>query len=207
MEQTEIAQKLEGLQTVSSISKTLNINKRTAINYAWQLRKTGHLTTEYGKRRVRLYRISHLKRKKAGYSLYEMINNNSKVKLAVREDYVIHSEKKPSVEETLARAVATKELRITLASLGLFNKIKNWSRLRSFAEKYGVGKKVGALYDVAKTVIRVKRMDNRTRKSLLKCKEEKYIIENVRSKDFKEIEGLWGIFIPFNRHDLMVYKE
>jgi len=203
----EIAKKLRGLQTVSTIAKTLNIKKRTAINYAWKLRKNGYLTTSYARNKIRLYRIDPLRRKKTGYSLYNLINKYSKVKISAREDYIIHSNKEPSVEEVLVRAIDTKEFRIVLASLGLFNKIKNWSRLKEFADRYKIGRQVGALYDVARKTMKVKRMDERTRKALLKSKSEKFIIKNFKSKNFNDVERKWDVFIPFNKQDLEVYEE
>ena len=202
----KVAKRLKGIQTASSISRILNVNKRTAINYVWRLRKEGYLTTDYGRRKIRLYRVSLLCKEKTGYSFYELLNKNSKVKLSVKEDYIIHSEKEPSVEEILVMAVKSKEFRTVLASLGLFNKIKDWSKLKFFADKYGLGREIGALYDVARSSIRVRKMDNRTRGGLRKGKRG-FIIENIKSKDFKDIEREWKVHIPFNKQDLEVYKE
>ncbi|MBI2632485.1 hypothetical protein HYW75_05765 [Candidatus Pacearchaeota archaeon] len=203
-----VVKKLEGLQTVSTIAKNLNISKRTAINYVWSLRKKGFLSTEQAGRKVRIYRVSLVKKKKVGHSLYDLINSNSKVKIWVKMDYIIHSDKKPSVEEILVRAIITGEFRVILASLGLYNKIVDWSGLMFFARKYNVEKKVGALYDVARMEMKVRKMDLRTRNALLKKKARKeYIIKNVKTKDFKEIEKLWGVYVPFNKADLEVYKD
>ena len=201
-----IAKRLEGLQTVSTIAKSLNVNERTAVNYGWKLRKEGYLKTIYG-RSTRIYQISALIRKRKGYSFYELLNKNSRVKIAVNEDYIIHSEKEPSAEEILVRAVSTREFRIVLASIGLFNKITNWSRLSYFAKKFKLEREMGALYDVAKEVIRVRKMDERIRKGLLNSKGNRYIIKNLKSKSFSHIEKKWNIKIPFNKSDLEVYKE
>ena len=207
MELLKIAKELEGLQTVNSIAKQLNVDRRTSINYAWALRKKGFLENVYVGR-VRLYRINPLIKRKTGYSFYELLNKYSKVKLAVREDYIIHSEKEPSVEEILVRAVKNDNFRVVLASLGLFNKIRSWSRLYKFAKNYNVRRKIGALYDVAREIIRVRRMDDKTRKLLLNAKnEERYIISRFKSKSFQDIEKKWNIYIPFNKADLEVYKE
>ena len=207
MELLKIAKELEGLQTVNSIAKQLNVDRRTSINYAWALRKKGFLENVYGGR-VKLYRINPLIKRKIGYSFYELLNKYSKVKLAVREDYIIHSEREPSVEEILVRAVKNDNFRVVLASLGLFNKIRSWSRLYKFAKNYNVRRKIGALYDVAREIIRVRRMDDKTRKLLLNAKnEERYIIPRFKSKSFQDIEKKWNIYIPFNKADLEVYKE
>ena len=207
MDINDLAKRLEGMQTISSISKIFNIERRTAINYIWELRKKGYVKTEYASNKKRIYRIS-LKKSVKGHSLYEIINKNSKVKLIVREDYIIHSDKQPTIEEVLARAVATKSFRTVLASLGLFNKINDWSRLNNFSEKFKIEKKIGALYDVAKIFIRVKKMDERTRNSFLRKKRKKeFIVENIKSKHFQDIEKRWNVYVPFNKQDLEVYKE
>lgn len=201
-----MARKAEGLQTVNSLARLLGVGSRTAVNYASLLRKAGFLTTAHGGRKVRIYRINPLFRKERGYSFYALLNRYSKVKLRVRQDYFIYAEKEPCVEEILARAVASGEFRVVLASLGLFNKVKNWARLKGFADSYGVGRRIGALYDVAKTCMRVRRMDERTRKGLLNGKKG-HIIQGVKSKHFQDIEKVWGVFIPLNKADLEVYKE
>ena len=206
MDLYKIARKLDGLQTVSTIAKSLNVKARTAINYAWLLRKNGYLASIQN-RRVRLYRISPIRKKVTGYSLYELLNENSRVKIIVKEDYFIHSKKKPSIEEILVRCIMTGEFRIVLASLDLFNKVKNWPRLKFFADKYKSGRKIGALYDVARKIIRVRRMDKRTREGLLRNGKERYIIKPFRSKHFKDVEKEWNVYIPFNVQDLGVYKE
>lgn len=206
MEAFDIARKVEGLQTVNSLARLLGVGSRTAANYACLLRKAGFLTTAYGGRKIRIYRINPLPRKERGYSFYALLNKYSKVKLAVRQDYFIYAPKEPSVEEILARAVAREQFRVILASLGLFNKVKNWARLKKFSDRYGVGRKIGALYGVAKTCMRVRRMDERTRRGLHKGKKG-YICPGVKSKHFQDIEKEWGVFIPLNKADLEVYKE
>ena len=113
-----------------------------------------------------------------------------------------------TIEEAVVRAVKEGDFRTVLAALGLFNKVKSWPRLLKFAKKEGITRKIGALYDAAKTIIRVKRMDKRTRKALLNGKaKDRYIIKKIKSKDFEGIEKEWNVFIPFNKADLEVYKE
>ena len=205
MEIQNLAKKLEGMQTISSIAKALNISKRTAINYAWKLRKKGCLINLYGGR-VKIYRISPLIRKKKGYSLYELLNKYSKVKLNVSEDYIIHSDRKPCIEEILVRAISTGVFRVVLASLGLFNKVKDWPKLKALAGKYNIARKIGALYDVARATMKVRSMDKRTRQGLLKSRDKGCIIKNLKTKDFKAIERTWKVHIPFNKADLEVYR-
>ena len=204
----KLAKRLEGLQTVSSICKLLKIDRRTAINYISMLRKKGFLETMYGKRRIRMYKISPAIKKKAGYpGLYEIINKYSKVKIIGRYEHKIYTHEL-TVEEAIIRAVKSKGFRIILAALGLFNRIEDWHLLNKLSKKEGIGRKIGALYDVARKSFRVKRMDERTRKSLLKSKvDDKYVVGRIESRDFKDIEKIWKIYIPFNKADLEVYKE
>ncbi|MBW2966545.1 hypothetical protein KY342_05565 [Candidatus Woesearchaeota archaeon] len=204
----KLAKRIEGLQTVSSICKLLKIDKRTAINYISMLRKKGFLETMYGKRRIRMYKISPAIKKKVGYpGLYEIINKHSKVKIIGRYEHKVYAHKL-TVEEAIIRAIKTKGFRVILAALGLFNKIENWQLINKLSKKENIGRKIGALYDIARKSFRVKRMDERTRKSLLKSKVDgKYIIDRIKSKDFKNIEKIWKVYIPFNKADLEVYKE
>jgi len=204
----ETAKALEGLQTADTIAKKLWISKRTAVNIIWKLRKKGLVETGYGKRKIRIYKISRIKKPDLGYKgLYEVINKNSRLKIFAKEAHRIHDHKL-TIEEAIVRAVETGDFRTILAALGLFNKVKNWSSLLWYAKKAGATRKVGALYDAAKNSMKVRKMDERTRKALKKGKtKERYIIKNIKSKDFKDIENEWNVHIPFNKADLEVYKE
>lgn len=202
------AKALEGLQTIGTVAKKLNISRRTAINVVWKLRKNGLVETGYGKRKIRLYRIRTLKKPDIGFKgLYDIINENSKVKLFTRQQYKVYDHEL-TIEEAITRAVKEGDFRTVLAALGLFKKIKSWPMLLKFAKKEDITKKIGALYDIAKTIIRVKRMDKKTRNALLKGEiKDEYIITKIKSNEFKDIEKEWNVFIPFNKADLEVYKE
>ncbi|MBI2129842.1 hypothetical protein HYU07_06415 [Candidatus Woesearchaeota archaeon] len=208
MDLNKTAKMLEGLQTIGTAAKRLGVSRRTAINTIWKLRKEGLVETGYGRRKIRMYRIRTIKKPETGFKgLYDIINENSKVKLFAKEIHKIHDHEL-TVEEAIVRAVKESDFRTILAALGLFNKIKSWPRLLEFAKKEQITRKIGALYDIARRTIRVKKMDERTRKALLKGKtKDKRIIKGTRSLDFKDIEKEWNVFIPFNKADLEVYKE
>ncbi len=210
MKYENMAKTLEGLQTVNTIAKKLDINKKTAINYISKLRKEGYLKNYSGGRKIRFYLIDPLKRKEVGYpGFYDIINKNSRIGLITKLKYRVHG-RPLSIEETIIEAIISKDYRVILASLDLFRKVKNWSLLRDLAEKNKIGRKVGALYDLAKKFIRVRRMDLRTRNALLKSKiKNRYIIKNLKGKlsHFKDIEKIWKVYVPFNKQDLMRYKE
>lgn len=208
MDLIEIAKKLEGLQTVDSLAKNLNINRKTAVNYIWMLRKKGFVETMYGKRKIRMYKISPLKANKFGYpGLYEFLNQNSEIKVYAPYINIIYDHK-PTAEEMIVKAVKTGDFRTILSSLALFNKVRNWKILSQIARKEQLGRKIGALYDTARTILRVRKMDKKTRKSLLKSKtKDKFIVKNARTKDLYNIENEWKVHLPFNKADLEVYKE
>lgn len=203
-----MAKRLKGLQTVENFANILNINRRTAINYISKLRKKGFVETIYGKRKIRMYKISPLKPNKFGYpGLYEYLNQNSKIKIYPPYIERIYDHK-PTAEEMIVKAVKTGDLRTMLSSLALFNKIKNWPMLSQTARKESVGRKTGALYDAARTIIRVKRMDKKIRKALLNSKiDNKYMVKGARTRDLKDIEAEWRVYLPFNKADLEAYKE
>src|SRR3989338_354947 len=208
METYELAKKLEGLQTVESIAKNLNIGRKTAINYACLLRKNGLAETIYGKRKIRMYRISPIKPVKKGHpGLYEFLNQNSKIKIYAPYVNRIYDHK-PTAEEMIAKAVQTGDFRTVLSALSLFNKSTDWALLSEIAKKANIGRKIGALYDTARTIIRARKMDERIKKSLLKSKiTGKFIVKNARTKDLKNIEKKWNVYLPFNKADLEAYKE
>ena len=204
----ENLKELEGINTIGLVAKKLNVKKSTAIKKICELKKLGYVETQGGGKQPRLYTVSRTKIISIGNpGLYGIINKYSKIKLVTSFNHRIIG-RELSIEEAIVRAIKSKEFRVILASLGLFNKIKNWHKLYHFAEKENVRRKVGALYDLSRETIKVRRMDSKTRNLLLNAKqEEKYIIENMKSKDFKDIEKTWKVYIPFNKADLERYKE
>ncbi|MFH0837404.1 MAG: hypothetical protein V1870_04705 [Candidatus Aenigmatarchaeota archaeon] len=204
----KIAKRLTGLQTISSIMKILSIEKETTINYIHELRKRGYIKTSRGKNMIRIYEISTLPRTELGFpGLYDTINKYSRVKIIAPFKHRVH-DKELSVEEAISMAIDTRDYRTILASLELFRHVKDWKNLYHYAKKHGTGKYIGALYDTARTCVKTRKIDRRIERNLLKMPiKEKYIIKNLRGNDFKNIEKKWDVFIPFNKADLMRYKE
>lgn len=204
---TEILLKrLEGIQTINSVRSILNINKKKAIYYVHRLRKKGYVKTKKLSSNKRVYNISFENRLR-GISYYEIINKNSPIKITAPSIYKIYG-KVPSFEETLIFAIKTQSLRIIIASLALFRKIDNWPELYKLAKKNHIERQVGALYDLSRKIIKTRRMTKRFRDNALPDKSMafKYIIPGLKSKDFKEIEKIWRIYLPFNKEDLEDYK-
>ena len=208
MKGIEVAKKLEGVNTLEMARKKLNVRKSTAIKIISLLRKEGFVETSGGGKKPRLYKISPIRlTAKERMGLYDIINKYSKVKLFEPFKHKV-MDRKLSVEEAIPMAIKERNFRITLASLGLFKFVKDWAKLNYFAKKYNVTKELGALYDIARICMKTGKMDERTRKSLLKMKTRKlFIIKHAKSKDFKDVEKIWKVYIPFNRADLERYKE
>ena len=106
-------------------------------------------------------------------------------------------------------AVKSRDFRLLLASLSLFRKIANWPRLYKLLKSNNLKRQAGALYDTAQRVMRTRKMAKRFRKNILPEKKERYefIIERLKSEDFKDIEKLWRVYVPFNKEDLNAYKN
>jgi len=206
MKTKELLKKLEGVHTITSISDLLNVSKQKAAYYIYRLRKAGYVKTKKLRDNRRVYSIS-FENRLGGSSYYDILNKNSPVKIATPKVYRIYG-KEPTLEETLIYAIKTRSLRTILASLALFKKIENWKELYYLAKKNHIERQVGALYDLARKFIRTRKMTKRFRNNALP-KEEcpfVYMVDNLKSKDFRDIEKTWRTYLPFNTADLEDYK-
>jgi len=206
MEKREILQKLAGIQTIESVMDILKVNKRMAIYYIHSLRKDGYVKTRRQSNNRRVYNIS-LDNKLGGKSYYDIINQYSPIKISTPVIHRIYG-KEPSLEETLIYAIKTKSLRTILASLALFKKISHWVELYHLAKENHLERQVGALYDLARTIMKVRKMAPKFRNNALPKEEYhfEYVIPELKSKDFITIENIWKIYLPFNKKDLEEYK-
>ena len=205
METEVLLKKLEGVQTIDSVTNILKTSKDKAIYYLFRLRKEGYVKTKRLSNNRRVYNIS-FENKLKGTSYFEIINKYSPVKIATPITYKIYG-KTPSLEETLVYAIKTGSLRTILASLALFKKITDWSERYQLSKKNRIERQVGALYDLAKKIMRVRRMTDRFKNNALPKKNHnfEYIISGLMSGDFKDIEETWKIYLPFNKNDLSDY--
>lgn len=207
MKTRELLKKLEGIQTIETVMDILDVSRKKAIYYVYRLRKKGYVKTKKLSDNKRVYNISFENRLK-GTSYYEIINKLSPIKIATPKIYKIYG-KEPTFEETLVYAIKTQSLRTILASLVLFKKIDDWVGLYQLAKKNHIERQVGALYDVARKIMLTRRMTDRFRNNALPKEDYgwRYIIQGLRSDDYKNIEKTWRIYIPFNKKDLEVYKK
>lgn len=207
MKTEELLKKLEGIQTLKSVMSILNVNREKAIYHIYRLRKKGYVKTKRLSNNMRVYNIS-FENRLGGTSYYEIINKNSPIKISTPKVYKIYG-KESLIEEALIYAIKTKSLRTILAALALFRKIEDWTTLYHLAKKNHIERQVGALYDLSRRIIRkVKRMPKRFRNNALPKEEYnlEYVINGLKSKDFKDIEKTWKIYLPFNKKDLEDYR-
>lgn len=202
----DLLKKIEGIHSIESIATAMHVNKNKAVYYVYRLRKQGYVKTRKNSKNKRIYYIS-FDNKLGGKSYIDIINQYSPIKVSSSQDYKIYG--KISLEETLIFAIKSKNLRIILASLALFKKIKNWEELYKLAKTNKVKRKIGALYDLSRKIIKTRKMTKRFRKNSLPQRNEKYefLVDNLKSEDFKEIEKFWRVYLPFNIEDLEAYKK
>lgn len=203
----DLLRKLEGVHTIKSVMSLLEADKEKAVYYIYQLRNRGYVKTKKMSDNTRVYSIS-AENRLGGISYYDIINQHSPIKVSTPEIYKVYG-KKSVIEEALIFAIKTRSLRVILASLALFKKIRDWTVLYRLAKKSHIERQVGALYDLARiTVKKIRRMPKRSRANALPKKgySFEYVIKGLKSKDFRKIEGTWKMHLPFNRQDLEGYK-
>lgn len=208
MKTLDIANSLKGIQTLESIKGKLNVDTKKAIYLIYRLRKKGYVKTKHNSDNKRIYYISP-ENILGGTSYVDIINKYSPIKLSSAEIYKIYG-RDVSIEETIIYAVKTKKLRYILASLALFKKISNWDELFRLAKQNNLLREVGALYDLSTKIIpKVRRMDKKFRYHALPKADEPYedIISDLRSGEYKEIEKVWKVYIPFKAADLADYSR
>jgi DNA-binding transcriptional ArsR family regulator len=212
MDANQLAKRAEGIYSIELLQELLDVSKRTAVNYISKLRKKGFVKTTRGRGKKRLYTISPIKLREGGNpGFYETLNNYSKIKIVAPCETRIHG-KKISVEETIIWALQQKSYRLIIAAMSLFNHVKNWPALLMFARKENAEARVGALYDLTKTVMKVKRIDKRTesalQKSICRTREKELLINDLKQeKEFAEIGKKWNVIIGLTKQDLMRLKE
>ena len=195
---------IKGVQTIESIMSILKVNRQKAIYLVHFLRKRGFVKTKRLSSNKRIYFISHENR--LGLNYFDVINEFSPVKISVSDGYWFYGNSF-SFEDVLTYAVSTRRFRVVLASIALFQKINDWKLLYKLSKEKNVVREVGALYSLSRKLMKVKRMDGRILNKMLPRKEAnfKYIIPKLKSRDFKDIEKKWRVYLPFNKCDLEDY--
>ncbi|MBW2990830.1 MarR family transcriptional regulator [Candidatus Woesearchaeota archaeon] len=196
----DVLLKLEGLHTVETVAKTLNLTHQSALNLLSKLKKQGHVTTSGGGKKKRLYKITARKQRPREKGMFDIINKYSPMKLNPWYDHQVHGVYGP--EEALIDAIQTKSFRVILASLRLFNHITNWAKLYKLAKEKSCWQKVGALYDLARMHFKVRRMPKKYTKTTSRKKH--YLIGDYPTKEEKyiNISKKWNVELPFRKGDL-----
>ncbi len=190
--------KIEGLQTLETVAKALNIKTQSALNLISKLKKQQYATVKGGGRKIRLYKITLIKQLPREEGMFDILNKyNPKFKLNPWYDHQVHG--KYTVEDVIVDAIKTESFRAILATLRLFNHVTDWKRLYQLAKENDCWQKVGALYDVARMFIKVRKMPEKYKHNKFK-KWQFFTI--LRKKNFTEISNKWRVFIPFNKNDL-----
>ena len=193
--------KLEGLHTVDTIMATLAIKKQSALNLISQMKKRQNLTVWSGGKK-KMYDITMRKQHRRMPGMFDIINTYSPMKLAPWYDHQVHGPYGP--EEALIDAILTGSFRVILASLRLFNHIKDWNTVNRLAKEKGCWQKVGALYDVARLHFKVRKMKGRyTLDANMKWQQ----LSQLKKKNYPEIANKWHVYIPFNEKDIMEIRH
>lgn len=206
MKKSDLLKKLSGIQTIESVMDILRVGKKMAVYYIYHLRKEGYVKTGKQSNNLRVYNIS-LDNKLGGKSYYDIINQYSPIKISTPIVHRIYG-KEPSLEEALIYAIKTKSLRAILASLAMFRKISDWVYLYNLAKENHIERQVGALYDLARQIMKVRRMTTLFRNCALPKENDRFefVVPKLKSEDFKKIEKIWRVYLPFNKKDLEDYK-
>ncbi|MBR9690769.1 hypothetical protein GOV08_03735 [Candidatus Woesearchaeota archaeon] len=197
----ETLKKLEGKQTVQTVQDALGFTRQSTINFISSLKKQGYVTTSGGGKQKRIYTFSTkiIRKKKEG--MFEILNKYSNEKIYPHFIHEPHFNYK--VEHAIIDLIKLEDIRVLVNLLKLFNHVTNWSLLYTLAKENNMRKQVGALYDIARQFTKVKRMPKKTRQLMLNSNDKNNFSRS--SNDFKDIENIWGVNIPFNKKDLGVY--
>ncbi|MBI3032069.1 hypothetical protein HYY69_01230 [Candidatus Woesearchaeota archaeon] len=195
----ELLRKLEGLHTVETVAEALKINKQSALNLLTKLKKQEYVTVQGRGRTKRLYNITMRKQRKRDPGMFDIINKYSPhMKINPWYDHQVHGVY--TVEDALIDAIETKSFRVILASLHLFKYIKNWPKLYQLAKQKSNWQKVGALHDVARMFMKVRKMPEKYRK--ISSFFSWIQLTQLFKKNFPEIGNIWKVYIPFNINDI-----
>jgi hypothetical protein len=193
----ELLWRIEGLHTVETVAEELGIKKQSALNLLSRLKKEMHVTINGGGRQKHIYRITIRKQLPRCQGMFDIINKYSPMKINPWYDHQVHG--KYTVEDALVDAIETKSFRVILAAMHLYGHVKNWSRLYQLAKKRNCWQQVGALYDVTRMFMKVRRMPKKYNNG---CFIRWYKMTMLKNKNFPRLAKKWKVYIPINIHDV-----
>jgi hypothetical protein len=190
---------LAGLQTIETAAETLKMSKPATLNLLTKLKKEQYVTVSGGGKIKRFYKITLYKQLPRELGMFDLINKYSpNFQIVPWYDHQVHGLYGP--EEALIDALQTDSFRLILASMRLFNHIKDWPKLYQLAKKKDCWQKVGALYDVARMFMKVRKMPERYLHAKIGKKWQQLTL--LKKKNFLEIANKWKIYLPFNQKDV-----
>jgi hypothetical protein len=199
---------LEGVHTIRSVMAVLGVRRNRAVYFIHRLRKEGYVRTHKRSDQTRVYFIS-FQNKLGGRSYYDIINQYSPVKISPPSVQNVYG-REPTIEETLVFALKTRSVRTILAALALFRRVRDWLALYALAKRNGLERQVGAIHGLARLVLKsIPRLPARYERYALPKKEDNmlFVVENLKSKDFLELQKKWKVWLPFNKADLEDYLD
>lgn len=200
----DVLKNIEGKQTVESVAEILNLKRQSAINLLSKLKKEGFVKVSGGRQQKRIYTISNRRiLKKENEGMFDILNKYSKNKII--PPFIHEPHNKYCAENAIVDLAEFDDIRILANMLKLFNHVKNWNLIYSLAKKSGAERKIGALYEIAREFTKTRKMPERTRKLLLNSKTRKDFSSS--SGNFKDIENIWKVKIPFNKKDLEALRN
>jgi len=188
--------KLEGLHTVETVQKELNLTRQSTINLLSKLKKLGYVTVKGGGKQIRLYKITMTKQRPRSEGMWDILNKYSGMMLNPWYDHQVHGKYGP--EGALIDAIKTRSFRITLAAVALYPHIKDWKRVWKLAKKHDVEQEVMALYELSRKYFRVKRI----KKQRLSKLRTKHLVRDYKTKEHNEIYKKYRVHIPFRKKDM-----
>lgn len=200
-----ILKRIEGIHKLEDLVGMLHITSASAQNLLTRLKREGYAMV-WMKGKKRLYRISARKAflyKENG--MFTIINEHNP-NFQVQEYYahiVHHNQYGP--EWALVDAIQTRSFRLTLGALSLFRSIKKWQFLLMLAKKHNVCQEVGAMYDVARQVMKVRAMPKHVYSELYHHREKgerKLSFAGIRSKEFMNVSQKWHVDVPYGMIDI-----
>lgn len=194
----QLLHQLEGLHTVETVMAQLNLTRQSAINLLSKLKRQQHVTVSGKGKTKRLYRITIRKQLPREPGMFDILNKyNPNFQINPWYDHQVHG--KYGAEEAIIDAIQTKQFRPILATLRLFNHVKDWPSLYQQARNEDCWQQVGALYDVARLFFKVRAMPERYRKQKFKIWR---LLTQLRKKNFPDLSIKWKVYLPFNKFDL-----
>jgi hypothetical protein len=187
---------IQGLQTLESISKKLNLTRNSAMNFISKLKRQGYATSSGGGKHIKIYKISLKTNPPFQDGMFDILSKNTPIKLSPYFTHKVIGTYK--IEDAIVDLLKLEDVRPILGSAYLLNKVKDWHYLKNKAR--GMEAKLGALYDLTRTIRKTRKMPKDVRTALLK-KRPKKIYYWLLEKKPREFEKIWNTTVPLRGGD------